>query len=173
MVVNSKDPVLAGRVAARMARLLECELIGLGLTIQQYRLLIVLEGGSVPAGALTGDLAISRPSVTALVDKLCERGLVVRVPYPGDRRRVDQLLTPEGRAALNAADAAAERAFKSLRDLLDSEAQLRADEGLSVWSAALDVNRDNHRQKVSQSLRSSSLDEDLSRGAVGDVTSVE
>ena len=40
------------------------------------------------------------PSITRVVDKLVERGLVVRVPDPVDRRVTRVSTTPEGEALL-------------------------------------------------------------------------
>ena len=52
------------------------------------RALNLLEHGPVGATTLADHLGLSRPSVTALVDRLEAAGYVSRVPAPGDRRAV-------------------------------------------------------------------------------------
>jgi long-chain acyl-CoA synthetase len=49
---------------------------------------------------------VSRPSITALMDGLVNRGLVERHPDPEDGRRVTHHLTLDGRSALKRADRA-------------------------------------------------------------------
>lgn len=92
------------RTLARLCRLLEhC---GAGLTLPQYRLLALLAEGDERAGALAGRLSLSKPTVTAAVDGLVERGLVVRTVVAGDRRAVRIVITPAGADALAAAEVA-------------------------------------------------------------------
>lgn len=76
------------------------------LTLSQYRVLGILGEGREAASALADKLAVSRPSVTGVVDGLVARGLVRRGQAVGDRRRVDIDLTDAGRLLLGAADAA-------------------------------------------------------------------
>ncbi len=93
------------------------------------------------ASALAERLVVTRPSVTALVDGLVERGLVERRGAPDDRRRVVHALTPKGRRALKAADRAiAERLGRVLGELGAREGR-RAVTGLEAWGKALDAQR--------------------------------
>lgn len=128
-------------MAARLARQVERALTDAGLSMPQYRLLALLSEGSAVASALAERLVVTRPSVTALVDGLVERGLVERRGAPDDRRRVVHALTPKGRRALKAADRAiAERLGRVLGELGDREGR-RAVAGLEVWGKALDAQR--------------------------------
>ena len=58
------------------------------MSLPQFRLLAFLSEGEWAASAVADWLAVSRPSVTALVDGLVERGWVERRESPDDRRRV-------------------------------------------------------------------------------------
>ena len=94
----------AVRGLARLARMLErtCQ----DLSLAQYRVLITVATGDQRASLLAGRLALSKPTITAAVDGLVERGYLVRSEVAGDRRAVQLDLTPAGDAALAATDAA-------------------------------------------------------------------
>lgn len=102
------------RVLARLSKIVERSLANRDLSLPQYRLLAFLSHGDWAASALADRLDVSRPTVTSLVDGLVKRGLVARRPSTNDRRRVDHVLTPDGRAALEAADATADAAIAAL-----------------------------------------------------------
>jgi long-chain acyl-CoA synthetase len=94
----------AVRALVRVGRILEH--VSTELTLPQYRLLIMVASGDHRASQLAGRLALSRPTVTAVVDGLVERGMLARGEVTGDRRAVQLTLTGAGRAALLATDAA-------------------------------------------------------------------
>ena len=98
------DETRAVRTLTRLARLLErgCP----ELSLPQYRLLAMVAGGDERATRLAERLAVTKPTVTAVVDALVERGLLCRSAVPGDRRAARIVITPAGRRALRAADAA-------------------------------------------------------------------
>jgi len=99
------EEVRAVRAVARLARVLECSLDG--LTAAQYRVLAAVDAGGERATHLAHGLALAKPTVTAAVDGMVERGLLSREPVVGDRRSLRIALTPAGTEALAAADAAA------------------------------------------------------------------
>jgi DNA-binding MarR family transcriptional regulator len=70
------------------------------LTLAQYRVLGLLAGGDARASHLAHRLAVSKPTVTALVDSLVERGYVSREAATGDRRAVTVSITRTGRRAI-------------------------------------------------------------------------
>ena len=113
----------AARAVARMARQVELALAPLDLSLPQYRVLALLADGSTASSVLARQLAVSAPSVTAVVDGLVGRGLVERRPDPEDRRRLTLLLTRDGRKLIATADATAEA---RLDDIARSE-RLRRD----------------------------------------------
>lgn len=137
------------RAAARLARQVEVALGDVDLSLPQYRVLAFLAEGSAAASALAGRLAVSRPSVTALVDGLVGRGLVERASDPADRRRVDHRLTSAGRRALVRADAAVDARLQSLAAHLDPAAAQAAMDALTFWGEAIDRARAAKQTAVS------------------------
>jgi long-chain acyl-CoA synthetase len=107
-----------GRTIARLARQVECAVATVDLTLSQYRVLGILGEGREAASALADKLAVSRPSVTGVVDGLVARGLVRRGQADGDRRRVDIDLTDSGRALLAAADGAVDARLDRILELV-------------------------------------------------------
>lgn len=67
------------------------------LTLTQARLLRSLREGPIGQSELGRLLNLSPASVTRLIDRLEERGLIARERDPGDRRRVAVSLLPAGR----------------------------------------------------------------------------
>lgn len=67
----------------------------LGLGRNDLRALNLLEDGPRSPAWLAQALHLTRPAVTALVDRLQEAGWVTRTPDPGDRRAVSVQLRPE------------------------------------------------------------------------------
>jgi DNA-binding MarR family transcriptional regulator len=105
MRAMASEEVRAVRAAVRLARVLECSLGG--LSAAQYRVLGAVDAGGERATHLAQALDLAKPTVTAAVDGLVERGLLLREPVVGDRRSLRIALTPAGRDALAAADTAA------------------------------------------------------------------
>jgi long-chain acyl-CoA synthetase len=137
-------PQPPGPVIARLARQLELALNTVDLTLSQYRVLSFLGEGGEAASVLAEKLAVSRPSVTGVVDGLVARGLVQRAEDPTDRRRVRHELTPAGRNLIAAADAEVQRRL----DDIAAHRPDRAGEaaiGLDAWREALDGYRHARR----------------------------
>ncbi|MDA8067226.1 MAG: MarR family transcriptional regulator [Actinomycetota bacterium] len=107
-----------GHTIARLARVVECAVATTNLTLAQYRVLATLGEGQEAASRLADKLAVSRPSITGVVDGLVARGLVRRDHAACDRRRVDVGLTEAGRLVLAAADAAVEERLERITQLL-------------------------------------------------------
>ncbi|MGH9242858.1 MAG: MarR family winged helix-turn-helix transcriptional regulator [Acidimicrobiales bacterium] len=129
-----------GGVVARLGRQLERALADTELSLPQYRLLLHLAGGSSAQANLAAKLAVSPPSVTAVVDGLVSRGFVARRPDDADRRRVVHVLTAKGRKALRDAETATEARLTEIVALLDDPAEVkRAMEGLELWERALEA----------------------------------
>jgi long-chain acyl-CoA synthetase len=134
----------AARAVARLAKQVEVALGPLDLSLPQYRVLALLGEGSTASSVLARRLAVSPPSVTAVVDGLVGRGLVERQPDPEDRRRLTLLLTREGTKLLAAADAAAEARLDEITAFFDA-----APTGLDEWNVALDRNREERLRQDS------------------------
>ena len=111
-------PTHPGHTLARLARQIELAVATVNLTLAQYRVIAILGDGFEAASALAEKLAVSRPSITGVVDGLVARGLVRRDQPADDRRRIDVGLTDAGRLLLAAADAAVEQRMERIEQLL-------------------------------------------------------
>jgi len=69
-----------------------CGVLGLGRS--DLRALNLLEHGPLGASVLAARLGLTRPAVTALIDRLAEAGYVARVAVAGDRRATAVELQP-------------------------------------------------------------------------------
>lgn len=122
------------RTVVRLARLLERSVADLGLA--QYRVLAMVAAGDQRATRLAECLAVAKPTVTAAVDALVERGFVERTVVPTDRRAAHITATPAGLRALAEADAAMATELEPLLErVADREGVLAA---LADLGGALD-----------------------------------
>ena len=74
------------RALARASRLLERATDELSLG--HYRVLAAVAAGEERASRVASRLALGKPTVSATVESLCERGLVARARVAGDQRVV-------------------------------------------------------------------------------------
>jgi DNA-binding MarR family transcriptional regulator len=123
----------AARTIALLGRVLE-RAAG-DLTLAQYRVLAMVSAGDERASLLAGRLAVTKPSVSAVVDGLVERGFLARESVDGDRRAVRLTLTKGGKAALATAEAAMAERLEPLVDAVEDRAALVA--GLDEMHAVL------------------------------------
>ena len=91
--------VRAVRALARLSRVLERA--DAELSLAHYRVLSAVAEGDQRATRLAARLALGKPTVSAAVDALSRRGLLLRGPVRGDQRAVVLSLTPRGRALLD------------------------------------------------------------------------
>ena len=130
-----------GRTAAWLAKQVELGLGPADLSLSQYRVLGLLDASAAVSSDLAERLAVSPPSVTAVVDGLVGRGLVERRTVTADRRRVEHVLTPAGRRALDRADAGVSSRLVEIAHCLTGEEGEEeatcAFDGLAAWRAAL------------------------------------
>jgi DNA-binding MarR family transcriptional regulator len=74
------------------------DLMLVDLTMQQFKTVVLLGAlGSATAGQLARGLGVSLSTMTGIVDRLCERGMVTRGEDPEDRRATRVALTDTGR----------------------------------------------------------------------------
>ncbi len=125
---------------ARLARQVELAAATVELTLSQYRVLGILGDGREATSVLADKLAVSRPSVTGVIDGLVTRGLVRRDPDETDRRRIDLGLTDDGRRVLALADAEVERRLSEIAGHAEPGTE-DPFAGLGPWRAALDAYR--------------------------------
>ncbi|MBV8295859.1 MAG: MarR family transcriptional regulator, partial [Acidimicrobiia bacterium] len=79
------------RTLTRLARLLER---GAGdLSLSQFRILALVEDGGERASELADRLALAKPTITAAVDGLVDRGYLTRSADCSDRRATKITIT--------------------------------------------------------------------------------
>jgi DNA-binding MarR family transcriptional regulator len=79
------------------------EFLALDVTMSQAKVLQVLSlAGRLRMSALAASMGVSLPTMSGLVDRLVDHGLVERIASPDDRRQVPVALTPRGLAVLDA-----------------------------------------------------------------------
>jgi DNA-binding MarR family transcriptional regulator len=130
---------------ARLARLLEraCGELEPPLTLAQYRLLAMIASGSDRASQLAGLLALAKPTVSATVDTLVERGLVERSTSRDDRRVTTLTVTSAGHDVLAAADGAMRARLDDVVARVDDPAAVSR--VLTALEGALDERRAERR----------------------------
>ncbi|MGO9198283.1 MAG: MarR family winged helix-turn-helix transcriptional regulator [Acidimicrobiales bacterium] len=155
MSVEREDASAAGgrglsiaRIAAWLARQAELALAESDLSLPQFRVLHLLADGIALPSSMADTLDVRRPSITAVVDGLVARALVVREHDAEDRRRVTHSITKEGRHVLEAADRAVEERLCSIAGTLeDEDLAARAIDGLARWGPALIEWRNQKRRQ--------------------------
>jgi DNA-binding MarR family transcriptional regulator len=100
----SADLPRAARALTLAARALERAAAARDLTLAQFRVLVLVAAGDERSSLLAERLAVAKPTITAVVDGLVERGFVAREAVAGDRRSIRVALTPAGVAALGTAE---------------------------------------------------------------------
>jgi len=126
---------------ARLARLLERACTE--LTLSQYRLLAMIADGAERASQIAGRLAVTKPTVSATIDTLVERGLVSRAMADDDRRALRLQITAEGRVVLGAAERGMREQLDALLIHVDDPQAVRL--ALGRLGDALDQRREQRR----------------------------
>jgi len=98
-----------------------------GISPQQYNILRILRGAgeAIPVKLIKDRMLERAPNATRLMDKLCSKKLIDRVPCPEDRRVVHIEITKEGLDLLKEID----KDFKEdiLNNLTQEEALILSD----------------------------------------------
>ena len=118
--------------------------IDVDLTMSQLKMLFVLSSAMGPAGEASGlrvgevarELGVTLPTVTAVMDRLVERGLVRRDEDPVDRRQHVCRLTPDGKALLHRLMAGRRAFTTALLAHLDEDELAAFLRGMQVLMAA-------------------------------------
>jgi DNA-binding MarR family transcriptional regulator len=126
--------VEAVRALARATRVLE-RASG-ELSLAHYRVLSAVASGDERASRVAERLALGKPTVSAAVDALAQRGLLIRSEVEGDQRVAALHLTPEGWALLARVEAEMVHRMDDLCARTPDAAQLM--ESLGWLGAALD-----------------------------------
>jgi DNA-binding MarR family transcriptional regulator len=86
------------------------------LTLAQYRVLALVAAGDERSSLVAERLAVAKPTITAVVDGLVERGCLTREAVAGDRRSLRLVVTANGRKALIAAESSMAAAIADVLD---------------------------------------------------------
>lgn len=87
---------------ARASRVLERT--SSDLSLAQYRVLAAVGAGEGRAARIAARLALGKPTISATVDSLTQRGLLTRTEVETDQRAAALSLTVEGRTTLDAVE---------------------------------------------------------------------
>jgi len=90
-----------------------------GVSIKEHFVMVALMTKPMTQLELAAVVKIDKSVITATVDSLEAKGLVVRTPDPRDRRVRRPTVTPRGRKACQRASAATEKVEQDLLDLLE------------------------------------------------------
>jgi DNA-binding MarR family transcriptional regulator len=108
------------------------------MTLPQFRVMALIASSPERANRLAERAAVSRPSLTGLLDGLEGRGWVRRVDVEGDRRGVSLEVTREGAAALKHAELAMTRELEDvLRSAGSDRDRARVIDGLDALGRAI------------------------------------
>ncbi|HEX4444075.1 MAG TPA: MarR family transcriptional regulator [Galbitalea sp.] len=135
----------AVRGLARASRIVERA--SLDLSFADYRVMSSIEGGEGRASRLADRLALGKPTVSATVESLSKRGLIVRSKVDGDNRAVALTLSDEGRDLFERMQARMSRQLDLLAQRTDDADRLI--EALAMLDKAVDAAmRERHEKEV-------------------------
>src|SRR3954470_20331966 len=125
------------RTLAIASRILERSLTD--MTLPQFRVLGLVSRAPERANQLARQAAISRPSLTGVLDGLEARGWVRRQEVDGDRRGVELEVTASGLVALDGAHAAVQARLAELLELVPAARRDAALDGLAALGEAIQI----------------------------------
>lgn len=100
----------------------EVSAAGSDLTPVQYSVLTALKAHpGVDQATLAGLIAFDRTTIGGVVDRLAQRGLLIRRPHPSDRRARTLEISPEGTALLERIEPAVQEAQRVMLSGLDGD----------------------------------------------------
>lgn len=117
------------------------ELLKRGVSIAHLQVIWQLEtnGGELSMGRIADLLGVSVSNATGLVDRMEERGLVVRVRSTDDRRAVNVRPTEAGIEAARTMELMRTETTEAVLDRLDDAQLARLGDALTDWIDALEV----------------------------------
>jgi DNA-binding MarR family transcriptional regulator len=109
------------------------------LSLSQLRVLYFLRRRSQSSLSAVADyLDVTRPTMSAMVDRLVQRGLIDRISDPTERRRIILTLTPEGTAEMERVyDATLQTVADRLAGLSETQLQ-QVQAGLAILGDLFD-----------------------------------
>jgi DNA-binding MarR family transcriptional regulator len=148
-VRDSPEVIDAARTVIRLARMFERSVTDLSLA--HYRVLAAVAAGDRQASRVASRLALAKPTISASVEALCQRGLLEREQVSGDQRAVALHVTAAGEHVLADTEAAILARFGQVLDRLpDPAATVRT---LADIAPALDALADERLAARTQGAR--------------------
>jgi DNA-binding MarR family transcriptional regulator len=139
---QQSNRVGAVRALARASRYLERA--SSELSLAHYRVLSAIASGDERASRVASRLALGKPTISAAVEALSQRGLVIRSDVEGDQRATTLRLTATGAALLVRVEAAMTERIDRLCDHTPDGDQLLA--ALLWLGSAIDEVQAEQRQ---------------------------
>lgn len=144
--LTSSDLLSLVRAVLRLSRAFHAALdepleTRLGLNIKELTVLAAITDGDLYPSHIAARHQLPAPTVTRLLARLTQLGLVRRVVEPGDLRRFRLELTEEGQRAREQTRADSERILRELFGHLPPERVRRALRALSELEASLTAER--------------------------------
>lgn len=150
--LNDKPGHLARRFQQIAAAVFhaEVEKAGYDLTPVQYAALAAIAThAGMDQATLAGTIAYDRTTITGVIDRLVQKGLVGRQPSPRDRRAHELQITAAGKKMLRNIEPAVEAAQKSmLRGLTATEAK----ELMHLLNKAIDAGNELSRAPLREAV---------------------
>src|SRR5262245_1612147 len=137
--MNSSGAPSTALVVVRLAKTLEIVLSDAGLTLNQFRLLTLIEEATITPSELSTRLVMKPPNVTAMINSLAKRGLIRRSRSSDDARQTRLHLTRRGDALLDRAAAACEATLVHLAASVEGERGSDLLAALDRWLPALNA----------------------------------
>jgi DNA-binding MarR family transcriptional regulator len=110
----------------------------LDLTMPQLKVLLSLfVDGPLPCSSLAELVGVSLPTMNGVLERLKERGLIVRRPDPHDRRRILNSLTARGHRLIDRLWTSHQDWLSELLDRMDSADLETVEQALAIIVAAL------------------------------------
>src|SRR5580658_446573 len=99
--MNAHDRALAVRSIVSLYREFEQVARRADISLGQYRTMLYLRTGPKNAGAIAAAGEIKKPTVSALLNSLRDKGWITTADDPTDARVTRVVLTPEGKARMD------------------------------------------------------------------------
>jgi DNA-binding MarR family transcriptional regulator len=112
------------------------EWLDVDLTMQQLKTLFVLYGSKATMTQLVEPLGVTHATVTGIVDRLVEHGLVKREEDPNDRRTVVGCITEKGRQLMKRLITAVQLHLTEILERLNLEELRKVAKALDILKSA-------------------------------------
>lgn len=107
-----------------------------GVTLPQFRMLVVLEAGPQNLSGLAAALNVAPSTATRMVDRLVEAGLLYRTIPAGNRREISLTLTAAGRHTVRTVTARRRRDLRRVIEQIPTDRREAVAKAMSDFAEA-------------------------------------